>query len=151
MNEVGIAVQGVQPPAWLEEARAFALRVLEAEGKDGWDLSILVCDDALIRGLNLEYRDRDEATDVLSFEQGISYRGAGGSERFLAGDIVISLGGLARNVEGFTVSEGEEYRRLIVHGVLHLSGLDHATNEATEPMLMRQEEILLSLCARGKP
>jgi probable rRNA maturation factor len=145
MNEVDISVEGVELPSWLPRARGFALAVLRELGKEGWDLSILVCDDAFIQGLNKQYRDRDEPTDVLSFEQGVAYRAPDGGERWLAGDIAISLGGLARNMADFGVSENDELKRLIVHGVLHLSGYDHATSDASEPMLAFQEEVLRKL------
>ena len=39
-------------------------------------------------------------------------------------------------------AEDEELRRLIIHGVLHLSGMDHETNDPDEPMLVRQENLL---------
>jgi probable rRNA maturation factor len=149
MNAVEISVEGVGTPPWLERARDFALAVLGRMGKDSWDLSILICDDAFIRGLNRQYRDKDEATDVLSFEQGDSYRDPGGTEPFLAGDIVISLDALARNAEEFGISRDEELRRLIAHGILHLSGLDHEDNDPSRPMLLLQEELIRDLSDFG--
>ncbi len=148
-NAVEISVEGIGTPAWLERARDFALAVLGRMGKDGWDLSILICDDAFIRGLNRQYRDKDESTDVLSFEQGDSYRDPSGAERFLAGDIVISLDALSRNAEEYRISRDEELRRLVVHGILHLSGLDHEDNDSSRPMLLLQEELLRSLAEQG--
>jgi probable rRNA maturation factor len=149
MNGVEISVEGIGTPPWLERAREFALAVLDRLGKDAWDLSILICDDSFIRGLNRQYRDKDEATDVLSFEQGDSYRDPEGVERILAGDIVISLDALARNAEEFGISRDDELRRLIVHGILHLSGMDHEDNESTRPMLVLQEELIRELSAFG--
>ena len=149
MNAVEISAEGIGTPPWLERARDFAMAVLERLSKEGWDLSILICDDAFIRGLNRQYRDRDEATDVLSFEQGDAYRDPDGNERFLAGDIVISLDALARNAEEFGISRDEELRRLIAHGVLHLAGLDHEDNDPSRPMLLLQEEVLRDLAASG--
>jgi probable rRNA maturation factor len=151
MNEVEISVEGIGTPTWLDKARDFALAVLARLGKESWDLSILICDDAFIRGLNRQYRDKDESTDVLSFEQGDSYRDPDGKERFLAGDIVISLDALARNAEEFGISRDEELRRLITHGILHLSGMDHEDNESTRPMLLLQEEILRAIASSGGP
>jgi len=151
MNDVEISVEGIDTPPWLERARDFALAVLARRGNAGWDLSILVCDDAFMRGLNRQYRDKDESTDVLSFEQGDSYRGPGGEERFLAGDIVISIDALARNAEEFGISRDEELRRLITHGILHLSGMDHEDNESSRPMLLLQEELLRDIAASGGP
>jgi probable rRNA maturation factor len=148
-NEVEISVEGIGTPPWLERAREFALAVLSLRGKEGWDLSLLICDDSFIRGLNRQYRDKDEATDVLSFEQGDSYKGPDGGERFLAGDIVISLDALARSAEQFGISRDEELRRLITHGILHLMGMDHEDNESSRPMLVLQEEILRALPPLG--
>ena len=149
MNAVEISVEGIGTPPWLERARDFIQAVLSRLGKDGWDLSILLCDDSFIRGLNRQYRDRDEATDVLSFEQGDVYRDPAGAERYLAGDIVISLDALARNAEEFGISRDEELRRLLAHGVLHLSGMDHEDDEGSRPMLLLQEELLRELDAKG--
>ena len=52
---------------------------------------------------------------------------------------------LKRNAETFKVSENEELRRLLIHGVLHLSGDNHQTNDPSEPMLIKQEKILAKL------
>jgi len=144
-NEVEISVEGIGTPAWIERARSFALAVLAELGKAGWDLSVLLCDDRFIRGLNLQYRDKDEPTDVLSFEQGEPYRDPAGGERYLAGDIVISLDSLERNADEGGVSREEELGRLLVHGILHLSGMDHEDNDPSRPMLALQEEILRKL------
>lgn len=142
MNEVEVSLEGIGNAPWIEGAQRFALAVLERLGKEGWDLSLLLCDEAFIRGLNRQYRDKDEATDVLSFEQGQEYRGPDGLTRYLAGDIVISIDGLKRNAEEFSVSPDEELKRLIVHGILHLAGMDHEDNDPSRPMLLLQEEIL---------
>ncbi|MGO8693214.1 MAG: rRNA maturation RNase YbeY [Rectinemataceae bacterium] len=147
MNAVEISVEGIGTPDWLDRAREYVQSVLARLEKKDWDVSILVCDDAFMRGLNRQYRDRDEPTDVLSFEQGDAYRGPGGEERFLAGDIVISLDALSRNAEEFGISRDEELRRLLVHGILHLSGMDHEDNSSDRPMLVLQEEILEGLGA----
>ncbi|TFG83133.1 MAG: rRNA maturation RNase YbeY [Spirochaetales bacterium] len=144
MNRVSIDVRDIEEPAWLERLETFALATLKAICVDDWDLSIVVCGDALIASLNLEYRHREGPTDVLSFEQGEWYDDEAG-RRFLAGDVVLSLDALARNASDFGVSLDEELRRLVVHGILHLSGQDHQGNEADEPMIARQEEILKSL------
>lgn len=144
MNQVSLDIQGVTEPAWLGKAELFILHVLERLGHDHWDLSIVFCDDPFISSLNQEYRHKEGPTDVLSFDQGEWYKGKKG-RRYLAGDVVLSLETLARNALEFGVSQDEELRRLLVHGVLHLSGRDHGTNEAVEPMLIEQESILESL------
>jgi probable rRNA maturation factor len=49
---------------------------------------------------------------------------------------------MEKNCEFFSVDPSQELSRLLVHGVLHLVGWDHATNEMDEPMLIKQEELL---------
>jgi probable rRNA maturation factor len=144
MNRVEVGAEEVPLPAWAESSCNFARKTLEELRKDGWDLSILYCGDSFIKTLNARYRDRDEATDILSFPQGEDFPPVPG-ERRLAGDIVISLDTLVRNAGFFGVSVDEELRRLLIHGILHLDGMDHKSNEKTEPMLRLQEEILDNL------
>ena len=123
--------------------KEFMLKVLEALGKDKWEVSVLFTGDAFIQKLNRDYRGKDEPTDVLSFAQVDSkevFPAKGG--RFYAGDIVISMETLAKNAEYFGISVNEELKRLLVHGLLHLSGMDHVNNDADQPMLVKQEKIL---------
>ncbi len=145
MNRVEVTVQGVPLPLWSERLAAYADAVLEALGHDRWDLSIVLCDDQTIQDLNARYRQKDESTDVLSFALGETLEDDEDGPRFIAGDIVVSLQTLGVNADYFSVSEDEELRRLLVHGILHLDGQDHGTNESTEPMLRRQEEIVAAL------
>ncbi|MDR3160486.1 MAG: rRNA maturation RNase YbeY [Spirochaetaceae bacterium] len=144
MNRVEVQAEEVPLPPWQDRLHRYSLRVLEKLGRDGWDLSVLLCGNPYIRSLNAYFRNRDEATDVLSFPLGETLEEAGGI-RYLPGDIVISLEALAENAEFFHVSQDEELRRLVIHGILHLDGLDHATNEETEPMLQLQERLLEEL------
>lgn len=140
MNRVNINAEEVPLPSWKERAKVYILKILSYLEKDSWDLSVLFCNNAYIRSLNVRYRGRDEATDVLSFSLGETVRG-----RFIPGDIVISLETLEENARFFKVEPDEELRRLLIHGILHLDGMDHRTNKAEEPMLQLQEKILAVL------
>jgi probable rRNA maturation factor len=144
MNRVAISARGIALPPWKGAARGYIRRVLKHINRDGWDLSVLFCDDAYIRALNARFRGADEATDVLSFVLGETTEEQG-RRRFLPGDLAISLETLAENARYFRVSEDEELRRLLIHGILHLDGLDHDTNDPTQPMLQLQEKILAEL------
>lgn len=153
MNSVDVAYaveaegesQDAVEPSWLPAVEAFAQKVMAHQGLDSWDLSISFVDTETIRGLNNEWRKKDEATDVLSFEQGDWFEDPARGRRFLAGDIVICLDSMRENAAYFGVSEDEELRRLVTHGVLHLSGHDHADNSPGQPMLVLQETILKAL------
>jgi len=102
-------------------------------------VSILVCGEERMPALNSRYRGRNTATDVLSFpeEEGQN----GGPVR---GDIAISLPALSRNAAAFGVSENEEMKRLLVHGLLHLAGMDHGRGKSGK-MLALQESLLEKL------
>jgi probable rRNA maturation factor len=144
MNTVAIDVQELEEPVWLDRAAAFAVKVMDAAAFDAWDLSLLLCGQEFIAGLNKEYRGKEGPTDVLSFSLGEWYESESG-RRYMAGDVVLCPPVMARNAVEFGVTEDEELRRLIIHGILHLSGLDHQTNDIVEPMLARQEELLAAL------
>ena len=141
MNKIFFRAEEIQEPLWTKAAGYFIKAALETLGRKNWDLSVLFCNNRFIKTLNTQYLSKDEATDILSFP--IGEPGPGG--RFLAGDIAISLDALEENAGFFKVSADEELRRLLVHGILHLSGKDHATNRKEEPMLKTQEKILAAL------
>ncbi|WP_320129283.1 rRNA maturation RNase YbeY [uncultured Sphaerochaeta sp.] len=125
--------------------------------KENSEISVTFASDATIQELNKTYRAKDEPTDILSFVQtdeindfdwpDFSYEQGDEPEEgnIVLGDIVISLDTLQRNAQSFTVSIDEELFRLLIHGVLHLLGGDHKTNEESEPMLRQQEELLSRL------
>lgn len=143
MNRIMIQSEE-EPPSWTQEAEDFTLKVLDILKHDGWDLSLFFCTNDYIRQLNAHYRDKDEPTDVLSFTLGESIE-ENGESRYLPGDIIISLDTLFENAKYFQVSPDEELRRLLIHGILHLSGMDHATNADIEPMLQLQEKLIAEL------
>ena len=142
MNRVTISAAEAPLPKWSGSLRRYAGKVLAELGRDKWDLSVLLCDDVTISGLNSRYRGKPEATDVLSFAQN---EGEPFPGKRLPGDIVISLDTLSKNARRFAVSEDEELRRLVIHGILHLDGMNHRSNRSTEPMLQLQENILSKL------
>jgi probable rRNA maturation factor len=138
MNRVNVISDECSPPVPRKRVRAFAERVLDAIEAENRLITIVFCGDTFIRLLNRDYRKKDEPTDVLSFMVGETRRGV-----FYAGDIVISVETLEQNAREFSVDKEEELRRLIIHGILHLSGMDHATNNyEREAMLVLQENLL---------
>ena len=149
MNKAFVCAESIPMPDWAGPLKSYALKALERLGKDKWDLSIALCDDGAIAALNSAYRGKAEATDVLSFSLGegeaFPEKIISGRSRRLPGDIVISLDSMRENARRFKISEDEELRRLVIHGILHLDGMDHATNNDTEPMLRLQEQILTDL------
>ncbi|HDQ14386.1 MAG TPA: rRNA maturation RNase YbeY [Sediminispirochaeta sp.] len=148
MNRVDVSAQNTPIPDWIGDVESFILQVLEYMEIDDWEVSILFCDDDFIRDLNGRYRGKDESTDVLSFashyEEGEnSFSTPETYATISAGDIVISVQTLQRQAREWGVSLDEELQRILIHGVLHLAGMDHATNSfEDEEMLRKQEKIL---------
>ena len=99
--------------------------------------------DEQIRTLNKEYREIDAPTDVLSFSQieGDDDFGPDMDEVAL-GDIVISVETAQRQADEQDKELQDEINMLLVHGLLHLLGYDHAEPEDAEKMFARQEELL---------
>ena len=144
MNRVEVSAQEIPLPGWSGSLEAFALKVLDLVKKDDWDLSILLCGNGFISRLNAQYRNREGPTDILSFPLGETLE-EGGAVRHLPGDIVLSLEALGENARYFQVPEDEELRRLLIHGILHLDGMDHQDNEPDQAMLALQERLLAQL------
>lgn len=119
--------------------------IIEALGASG-DFSITFVSDEEIRKLNSQYREKDEPTDVLTFrlKDDDSFPDFGFSEEL--GDIFISLDAVGRNASSFGVPFSEELTRIMLHGVMHLMGFDHESNDFTkEEMLLKQEDIMTKL------
>ena len=111
---VSVRAQEVRYPCKLLKVRA--VRLLAALGKSKAELSVLLCDDAFIQGLNLQWRQKDVPTDVLSFPMG---------DDTVLGDVVISLDTAARQAAERGHDLATELDVLLVHGLLHLLGHDH--------------------------
>jgi probable rRNA maturation factor len=144
-NEVFYSIIGIEEPTWAQSAADFAISVLDILEKRDWQVSLTLCDDTTIQALNRDYRHLDSPTDVLSFALGEYEPLEQGEDIYIAGDVVISIPALRRNAAEFEVTEDEELRRLIIHGILHLSGMDHEDNASDQPMLEEQERLLRQL------
>ena len=120
--------------------------ILALFSKDDVELSISFVSDDEIQELNKQWRNIDSPTDILSFVQSDNVDDMDfwptDNESNILGDMVISIKAIERNCENFNVSFDEEVDRLLIHGILHLLGHDHKTNDKDEPMLVLQEEIL---------
>lgn len=110
----------------------FAGRAQHAVSLDG-SVDVLLTSDTALRRLNREYRGKDRATDVLSFPAA--------AEIALehAGDLAVSLDTAARQAKEHGHTLEDELRVLLLHGLLHLSGMDHETDSGQ--MRAREAEL----------
>jgi probable rRNA maturation factor len=102
------------------ERFARKLQNLVAQGRP---FECLIAGDAELRRMNLKFRGKDEATDVLSFPSGTGLPACSS-----LGSIAISLQRARAQARDFGHSIKDEIRILMLHGVLHLIGLDHETD-----------------------
>jgi probable rRNA maturation factor len=109
-------------------------------------VDVLLANDKTLRRLNREFRGKDKATDVLSFPAAAELLGG------QAGDLAISLDTAARQAREHGHSLRDEVRVLLLHGLLHLSGMDHEADRgemaARESVLRERLRLKSGLIAR---
>ena len=132
------AFRGLLKTPFARRAAMAALKVADSSGDR--DMSVVIADDETLHDLNLRYRGFDEPTDVLSFgdESDAAFPDLPG-EVLPLGEIVLSYPLAVRQASEHNVSIDEEVALLIVHGVLHLLGHDHA--QPTEEAVMKALEV----------
>lgn len=102
------------------------------------EVSVTITDDAHIAELNMEYRDKEGTTDVLSFP--LMDLELNGPDVCAIGDIVISLQRAAAQAEEYGHSLEREVGFLTVHSMLHLLGYDHENEEEDGGEMRRREK-----------
>ncbi len=146
-------------PVAVDRWATLARSVLEAEGVvSDTEVSLLFVDEAAIAALNERFLDKAGPTDVLSFpiEDEVDRSGRSPDEggtgpasieadtdrHLLLGDVVICPAVAALNAVDHGVTFDDEIALLVVHGILHLLGMDHVADEAAERMERREQQLL---------
>ena len=138
MIEVEVEAEG-----WSELAdvlgmviRAADAALKAADGQGG--VTVLLTDDATVHELNLRFRAKDAATNVLSFPSGPNPEGR-------LGDIALAYGVCAAEAREQGKPLEHHLQHLVAHGVLHLLGYDHADDAEAEAMEALERRILAGL------
>jgi len=133
--------------------RAFITRVRRAVPLDG-SVSVALTSDRAIRKLNRDFRGLDHATDVLSFPAAALPDNAAATQaqHIVGGDLALSVDAAARQAKRFGHTLHTELKILLLHGLLHLAGHDHETDngemDAAEERLRRRFRLPVALIAR---
>ncbi len=145
--QIATAYADLVPAERLRAAARAALRT-EAQSDAGVvELTLVLTDDSGIRSLNRDFLGNDAPTDVLAFsaieDDGpfVSAPEAGG----YLGDVIVSYPRAVAQAQEQGHSPEQELDLLIVHGILHLLGYDHADDEEKAAMWARQDAILAGL------
>ncbi len=126
-------------------------------GLDGAELSVALVDDATIHALNRDYRSKDKPTDVLAFamEEGEptpQVKGARGPRRSVPrvlGDVIVSIDTASRQASKRRRPLLDEVTMLLAHGLLHLLGHDHQTDDEEREMVAKTRELESAAAARA--
>ena len=113
---------------------AWIKKVAELHGKKVGDLSYLFCSDDHILEVNREYLQHDYYTDIITFDYT--------EGDVISGDMVISVDTIATNAEKFNTSFESEFFRVVIHGVLHLCGINDKGPGEREIMEKHEDEAL---------
>jgi probable rRNA maturation factor len=126
-----------------------AWQALQHAGTDASaEVTIVLSDDAQLHTLNRQFLGIDAPTDVLSFPGGETDPD---SQALYLGDVIISLSRAQAQATAIGYALQDELQLLVVHGVLHLLGHNHAEEEEKTKMWLAQEEILESLGCVARP
>lgn len=118
------------------------------------EISVLIVENEQIKEINKEHRNIDKATDVLSFPMTDIEGGKFNTPlkaydfedgNLILGDIVLSLEKAYEQAEEYGHSIDREIAFLISHGVYHLLGFDHETEEQEKVMMDKQEKVLAAM------
>lgn len=158
--EVFVADEQTDKPVDTVRWARLARNILEAEGVRGEaELSMLFIDEAAMADLNKRFMGKDGPTDVLAFpideepvEGGRSPDSGGSGPGYLPpepsdlpsllGDVVICPTVAERNAPDHAGTFDDEIALLVVHGILHLMGMDHMDDEEAELMEQRERDLL---------
>ena len=136
--------------------RSLAHRVLETEGcAPDSEVSLLLVGDEEMAGYNARFLERRGPTDVISLpiEEMIPGRPRGpmpGGPPLMLGDVILAPSYIRRQAEGLGEAFDDEVSLMTVHGILHLLGYDHDTEERAAAMEAREKEILAGVGRRRR-
>lgn len=159
--EVFVADEQADEPVDVDRWEALARHVLEAEGVSGEaELALLFVDETAMAELNGRFMEAEGPTDVLAFpidpadgDDGGVGRSPDGSTNgpdreppdelpLLLGDVVICPAVAARHAPAHAGTYPDELALLVVHGTLHVLGMDHADEGEAATMAAREQELL---------
>lgn len=121
-------------PGWRKAVKLLE-KVIRNENKVTGDLIYIITTDATIREINREFLDHDYNTDVIAFDYG--------EGKIINGEIYISKDTVKRNSHNYNVSLQEEMLRVMIHGLLHLTGYSDITEAEGEVMRLMEEKWLV--------
>lgn len=113
-----------------ERIAAWVERVVLMYHKFPGDIQYIFCDDNFLAEMNQQYLQHDTLTDIITFNYN--------SGHYISGDIFISIERIKENAATYKTTMEDELHRVMIHGILHLCGLNDKT--AKDKKLMQEKE-----------
>ena len=117
-----------------KETKDWMKQVAASQGKKIGEISYIFCNDNKILEVNKQYLGHDYYTDIITFDDTEGDR--------INGDIFISVDTVNSNAEQYQQSFDKELHRVIIHGILHLCGIDDQSPEERANMIQHENEAL---------
>jgi len=119
------------------ETKRWIKKIASEYGKKIGDIHYIFCDDEKILDINNQYLAHDYYTDIITFDYS--------EKEVISGDMFISLDTVRSNSEKFGTAYEEELYRVIIHGVLHLCGVNDVSEEEAKEMREAEDRALAQL------
>ena len=113
-----------------ERIASWVERVVLMYHKFPGDIQYVFCDDTFLAEMNQQYLQHDTLTDIITFNYN--------SGHYISGDIFISIDRIKENAATYKTTIEDELHRVMIHGILHLCGLNDKT--AKDKKLMQEKE-----------
>jgi len=141
-------------PVNIGDIKSLLQKILDILDYSDFDIGLLITTDKTIRKYNRTYRHKDKPTDILSFSYHPTLRAG---KRILVkspedknvGDLIISLEYIKKRAEELKIPLEQHLKTLLVHGVCHLLGYDHETDNQYRSMKTKETYILTELDKRS--
>ena len=120
-----------------EKTSLWLQKVANKEGFVVSAINYIFCDDEYLHKINMEYLNHDTYTDIITFDNSEDE-----DEQVLEGDIFISVERVKENAQTLKTTFEEEIHRVMVHGLLHLTGYDDHSDEDEKQMREKENQAL---------
>lgn len=138
MKEVNFLSRNVELPSFnTEKITVWIEEVAKAHGRSLGAINYIFCDDNEILRVNLQFLNHDYFTDIITFDYSNRHR--------IAGDMFISLDTVRTNAQQFNKTYHDELMRVVIHGVLHLCGINDKGPGEREIMEAHEDAALAML------
>jgi rRNA maturation RNase YbeY len=121
--------------------RQWIIKAIVENKKIPGDINFIVTNDKELHKINLRYLNTDTYTDIITFS-------LSEEEKIVSGDIYLSIERIMENAARFKVSTAEEFRRILIHGILHLLGREDSSVEGKKQMRRLENKFLKAYTER---